>query len=66
MIQAAPESQIWIYHAAVQVKAALQLWSGEGTFLYTGSAGIYATEDGSQVDERSATAQLGKNDRTDR
>ncbi len=51
---------------AMQVKAALQLWDGVGTFLYTGSAGIYATEDGSEVTERSATAQLGKDDRTDR
>ncbi|EIE19832.1 hypothetical protein COCSUDRAFT_19021 [Coccomyxa subellipsoidea C-169] len=49
-----------------EVKAALQLWDGVGTFLYTGSAGIYATEDGSEVNECSATAQLGKDDRTDR
>ncbi|KAK9902760.1 hypothetical protein WJX75_005123 [Coccomyxa subellipsoidea] len=64
VVFAAPPSGSTDYVA--EVKAALQLWSGEGTFLYTGSAGIYATEDGSQVDERSATVQLGKDDRTDR
>ncbi len=50
----------------MQVKAALRLWDGQGTFLYTGSAGIYAIEDGSEVTEQSPTAELGKDERTDR
>lgn len=50
----------------MQVKAALQLWDGQGTFLYTGSAGIYAIEDGSEVTEQFPTAELGKDERTDR
>ncbi|BDA51136.1 hypothetical protein COCOBI_18-0110 [Coccomyxa sp. Obi] len=49
-----------------EVKAALRLWDGQGTFLYTGSAGIYAIEDGSEVTEQSPTAELGKDERTDR
>ncbi len=44
----------------------MQLWNRQGTFLYTGSAGIYAADDGSEVSEQSATAPLGKDERTDR
>lgn len=51
---------------ALQVKAALQLWDGSGTFVYTGSAGIYAAEDGGEVREESPTSPLGKDERTDR
>ena len=52
--------------ACVQVKAALQLWDGNGCFVYTGSAGIYLAEDGSEVREESETSPLGRDERTDR
>ena len=48
------------------MKAALRLWDGTGCFVYTGSAGIYAAEDGSEVREESATSPSGKDERTDR
>ena len=50
----------------LQVKTALRLWDGSGCFVYTGSAGIYSAEDGSEVREESPTSPLGKDDRTDR
>ena len=49
-----------------QAEAALRLWSGQGTFVFTGSAGIYAQEDSSRVSEDSETQPLGKDERTDR
>ena len=50
----------------MQVKAALQLWDGSGCFVYTGSAGIYSAEDGSEVREESPSSPPGKDERTDR
>ena len=52
--------------ACAQVKAALQRWDGSGCFAYTGSAGIYLVEDGTEVREESETSPLGKDERTDR
>ena len=57
-------TEVAIHHA--QAEAALRLWSGQGTFVFTGSAGIYAREDGSRVSEGSETQPLGKDERTDR
>lgn len=50
----------------MQVRAALELWNGQGTFVFTGSAGIYTTDDGGRVTEESPVSQLGKDERTDR
>ena len=50
----------------VQIAAAAKLWDGTGTFLFTSSAGIYATDDGSMVNEDSAVVQLGISERNDR
>ena len=44
----------------------MQLWDGSGCFVYTGSAGIYLAEDGSEVREDSEMSPLGKDERTDR
>lgn len=49
-----------------QVKAALQLWDGNGSFLFTSSAGLYTIEDGSSCSEDSPVHQLGNSERTDR
>ena len=48
------------------MRSALQSWDGSGCFVYTGSAGIYSAEDGSEVREESPTSPLGKDERTDR
>ena len=42
------------------------MWDGRGAFVFTGSGGVYAHEDGRQVSERSETSPLGKDERTDR
>ena len=62
---------VWIFRnlaagSILQVKSALHLWDGSGCFVYTGSAGIYSAEDGSEVREESPTSSLGKDERTDR
>lgn len=49
-----------------EIKAALARWDGRGNFVFTSSAGVYAQEDLSLVNEDSPTVPLGANDRTDR
>ncbi|PSC68244.1 NAD(P)-binding domain [Micractinium conductrix] len=61
---AAPPSGSADYVA--EIKAALSLWDGTGTFVFTSSAGVYTVEDGSACDESAPTAKLGDNERTDR
>lgn len=56
-------SAIW---APKQAEAALALWDGQGCFVFTGSAGIYAREDGSRVSEDDEVFPPGKDERTDR
>jgi hypothetical protein len=47
------------------VNAALNLWDGTGSFVFTSSAGVYAVEDGSACDENAPLVPLGANPRTD-
>ena len=49
-----------------QAEAALALWDGQGSFVFTGSAGVYAREDGSRVSEDGEVFPAGKDERTDR
>ncbi len=49
-----------------QIKDALSLWDGSGTFVFTSSAGLYTTDDGSACDEDSPTAKAGDAERTDK
>ena len=49
-----------------QIAAATRLWDGTGTFLFTSSAGIYAVDDGGQVNEDSAVVGTGVSERNDR
>ncbi|EFN59122.1 hypothetical protein CHLNCDRAFT_18825 [Chlorella variabilis] len=49
-----------------EIEAALGLWDGTGTFVFTSSAGLYTVEDGSACDETAPTAKLGDNERTDK
>lgn len=48
-----------------ELKAALDLWDGTGSFVFTSSAAVYALNDGECVDD-SPTVPLGANERTDR
>ena len=50
----------------MQIAAAAKLWDGTGSFLFTSSAGIYAADDGSMVNEDSQVVQLGISERNDR
>lgn len=50
--------------AAPQVAAAVELWDGRGTLVFTSSAGLYV-EDGA-CDERGAVAPLGTSERLDK
>jgi len=50
----------------VQIRAAAQLWDGTGSLLFTGSAGIFTVDDGSQCNEDSPIVPLGVSDRNDR
>lgn len=50
----------------VQIRAAAQLWDGTGTLLFTGSAGLFTVDDGSQCNEDSPVAPLGVSERNDR
>jgi hypothetical protein len=52
--------------AEAQIAAATRLWDGSGTFLFTGSAGIYTVDDGGQVNEDSAVVRTGISERNDR
>ena len=47
------------------VKAALQLWDGTGSFVFTSSAGVYAVEDGSACNEDAPVVAMGASPRTD-
>ena len=49
-----------------QIAAAAKLWDGTGSLLFTGSAGIYATDDGSMVNEDSTIVASGISERNDR
>ncbi|KAK9802050.1 hypothetical protein WJX73_006937 [Symbiochloris irregularis] len=60
----APPSGCDDYEA--EVKAALKLWDGSGTFLFTSSAGLYTAEDGSACSEDSPVQHMGNSERTDR
>lgn len=51
---------------ASQIAAAAKLWDGTGSFLFTSSAGIYAADDGSMVNEDSPVVKLGISERNDR
>ena len=64
VVFAAPPSGSANYVA--EVRAALQLWDGTGTFVFTGSAGVYSVDDGSQCNEDSPVTPHGVNERTDR
>lgn len=61
---AAPPSGSEDYPA--EIAAAAKLWDGTGTFLFSGSAGIFTADDGSQCNEDSPVAPLGQSDRNDR
>ena len=50
----------------LQIRAAAELWDGTGTLLFTGSAGIFTVDDGSQCNEDSPVAPLGVSERNDR
>lgn len=50
----------------MQIRAAAQLWDGTGSLLFTGSAGIFTVDDGSQCNEDSPVAPLGVSERNDR
>ena len=50
----------------VQIRAAAELWDGTGTLLFTGSAGLFTVDDGSQCNEDSPVAPLGVSERNDR
>ena len=52
--------------AAPQIAAAARLWDNSGSFLFTSSAGIYAVDDGGQVNEDSAVVRTGVSERNDR
>ncbi|KAI3433574.1 hypothetical protein D9Q98_003385 [Chlorella vulgaris] len=49
-----------------EIKAALELWDGTGTFVFTSSAGLYTVEDGSACDESAPVAKPGDSERTDK
>lgn len=61
---AAPPSGTEDYPA--EIAKAATYWDGTGTFLFSGSAGIFAVDDGSQCNEDSPVAPLGRSDRNDR
>ena len=72
--EAGPETFPFVVYAAPpsgsedyvgDVKAALKLWDGSGSFVFTSSAGVYAVEDGSHCDESAPLVALGSNPRTD-
>lgn len=50
----------------LQIRAAGELWDGTGTLLFTGSAGLFTVDDGSQCNEESPVAPLGVSERNDR
>ncbi len=49
-----------------EVTAALKLWDGSGSFVFTSSTAVYACADGEQCDESTATFAVGENPRADR
>ncbi len=72
--EAGPEKFPFVVYAAPpsgsedylgDIKAALNLWDGTGSFVFTSSAGVYAVEDGSACDETAPLAPLGASPRTD-
>jgi len=48
------------------IKAALQLWDGRGSFVYTASGGVYVEDNGGDVDETSPVVARGAGERSDR
>jgi len=61
---AAPPSGSEDYPA--EVAAAAALWDGTGSLLFTGSAGLFTVDDGTQCNEDSPVAEQGSSDRNDR
>jgi hypothetical protein len=45
---------------AAQVRAATQQWDGSGSFVFTSSMSVCATEDGSEVSENCPLVPQGK------
>ena len=52
--------------SCVQIRKAAELWDGSGSLLFTGSAGLFTVDDGSQCNEDSPVAPLGVSERNDR
>eukprot|EP00887_Chlorella_sp_A99_P005444 scaffold1.g5444.t1 len=51
---------------AADVQAALQLWDGTGSFVFTSSAAVYTLDDGTGCDESTPVFKLGENERVDK
>lgn len=47
------------------IAKALSYWDGSGNFIFTSSAGVYGTSDGSDCNESSPVNEVGSNPRTD-
>lgn len=66
----APPTSIHHHHPApclrLQVAAAVQQWDGSGSFVFTSSMSVCATEDGSAVNENCPLVEQGKSPSTDR
>jgi len=49
-----------------EVKSALDRWTGDGCFVFTGSAGVQDVPEDCRVDDDTPAVELGKSDRLDR
>jgi hypothetical protein len=52
--------------ARVQVSAATKQWDGTGSFVFTSSMSVCATDDGGEVNENCPLVPQGKSPSTDR
>jgi hypothetical protein len=50
----------YAFTTALQVRAATQQWDGSGSFVFTSSMSVCATEDGSEVSENCPLVPQGK------